>query len=145
MGALLQVAKSTPELRDRYEAMVDSKYVHRIEFAAHRENSHLDMKNPENVNNGKGSSTTTVINSRQPPLADGAINTIATLIAHETLGHGYDADQGILDATVDPISKIERREIEASRIENEYRKTVDGLDERGEYGGLKLPIGWLGY
>ena len=141
MANLKGAARSTKELNARYNSLVRSKNAHVVKFAENRENSQVQTSKPYgNAENGVGTGTTTLINSAQPPLSDGTVNTIGSLIAHEVLGHSYDIDTGTIDRSIDPNSGIRNSEIEASRIENQYRDAV-GLDRRTQYSDAPLPDG----
>ncbi|GMN04555.1 RHS repeat-associated core domain-containing protein [Erythrobacter sp. MTPC3] len=137
-AAIERAATRTEELNNRYNTLVRSENVHVVRFAANRENSQLQPDNFDNAQNGDGTGSTTLINSGQPPLTDGTVNTVGSLIAHETLGHAYQAETGTLDLSVDPESGIKNAEIDASRIENQYRE-AQGLPTRTEYDGKPLP------
>jgi len=137
-AATERAATRTEELNNRYNTLVRSDNVHVIKFAANRENSSLVPDDFDNAQNGEGTGSTTLINSGQPPLTDGTTNTVGSLIVHETFDHGYQADQGTLDLSIDPESGIPNAEIDASRIENQYRE-AQGLPTRTEYDGKPLP------
>lgn len=138
MAALERAATRTEELNTRYNSLVRSENVHVVRFAANRENSSLRPNDFDSAQNGEGSGSTTLINSGQPPLTDGTVNTIGSLIAHETLGHAYQTDTGTLDTSFDPETGIRNTELDATRIENQYRE-AEGLPIRTEYDGRRLP------
>ncbi|MFZ5746954.1 MAG: RHS repeat-associated core domain-containing protein [Pseudomonadota bacterium] len=134
------VARSSPRLARIYRQLRDSDNVHVIRFATdrRRQGSTNRSNSPEDAENGRGTGTLTTINAGQNPLKEGITNDIGTLIAHEFFGHAGEADAGVMDRDIDPGSGISRAEINASRIENEYRESA-GLPKRTQYGELPLP------
>lgn len=78
------------------------------------------------------------VNRDQKPAFDGTRHVTASIIAHELFDHSYQIDKGTVDLSRDPETGIRQTEIDATRVENIYRK-ADGLPIREAYGGRKLP------
>jgi RHS repeat-associated protein len=136
---ILEVARSSPALRARYELMVRSTNQHVVRAAHGKEPSNSAATYPWRASNGSGSSSTNVVNLKGEILYSDKPGKASAqdIVAHELFGHGYDTDRGRLNLNYDEKTGVRYSEESAVGSENEYRSSVHE-PTRPTYGGRKV-------
>ncbi len=137
-AAIRAIARSDQQLLERYNALRDSKNVHKVKFAEGDVVSQSRDLVQGSAMNGRGTSTRNFIERGDATLPDGTPINTTTIVAHELFGHAFEADKGIEDRTEDPVTGERNNEISATQAENIYREAV-GMPIREKYGEREVP------
>jgi RHS repeat-associated protein len=131
--AIRAIWKTSPALRSRINALINSKFTHTLSFgdpgagAAATTNA---LSPP--FAQSRGSNTVITIDSSYRNGPDSLNRDLQEIIAHELPGHAYEFDKGKLDRSVDPSTGIKRSEESAMAAENRFNKDA-GRKEQQTY------------
>jgi RHS repeat-associated protein len=137
LNDLNNLSTDNTDLAGRLRTLQESKYIHTIQMTDNPEAGNSNGSILKDLKEGKPTGSRTKYNPDKEETINGDKRAPRVGLAHELLGHGWDADQGKKDYS-ETENGIPMNEVNAVNIENRARAAA-GNDKRTAYGGKLIP------
>jgi RHS repeat-associated protein len=136
-GHLNQLAKDNVDLKGRLSTLEGSRNIHTIQMTDGPDDGNSNSSSKADLRSGTPTGSTTKYNPDKGENVRGDKRAPRAGLAHELLGHGWDADQGKKDYTKTD-NGIPMYEVNAVNQENRARAAA-GDPKKTTYGGKAIP------
>jgi len=137
LGDLNQLSKDNSDISGRITTLQGSKKIHTIKMTDNPDDGNSNSASRDDQKAGKSTGSTTKYNPDKEENVNGGKRVPRAGLAHELVGHGWDADQGKKDYK-ETDNGIPMYEVNAVNMENRARAAA-GNEKKTTYGGKEIP------